>query len=250
MLPYARKTAKMKGGILFSILRSKLVLTLLFLILLKGVISTIVYGPVNIGWLTMNRGLSSGDKAKIFQAQKILSEVNLTSVLIRFDNLVEAKLSNSNLVINGGFEYYQQGWVIMGGPGTIPTISKEQSYFGENSLEIIFPGEDVNFYQAFQKVTVEENHCYQLVAYVKSEGLTDGVAIEIWDGKSGYQKWYGGRTQLLTGTNPWIPIEHQFCTPETVDSIQVRLRRYGGQGIPISGIVWFDQIKLVPLGIR
>jgi len=198
----------------------------------------------NFAWVSLNKGISSGDSALISIAQTELANWGSLSVLNRLDKLVEAKLSE-NLLANGSLEYFQQGWNIVEVDGIITSVSNESAYSGERSLEIVFLGKDVNFYHVFQKVDVEPNQCYQLSAYVKVSELTDGVAIEIWDGDEGYEFWYGGQTQTLYGTTSWNSVILNFCTPNNVENVDVRFRRFGGKGEIVLGTAWFDDIKLL-----
>lgn len=201
----------------------------------------------NAGWLQLNRGLASGDEEAIHQAQETLEGILEGASATRLSVLENAKLQPDNFLVNGGFEYYQQGWNIEGVENTLPTVTDEQAYKGERSLEILFPGTDVNFYQAFQEVKVVPSSCYLLSAFIQTENLTDGVGIEVWDAERGFEYWYGGRTQLVGGTSHWKPISFSFCTPEDVKRVQIRLRRYGGNGQAVSGTAWFDEIKLESL---
>lgn len=223
---------------------NKLILLVMFLILAKVLNGSLAFSHRNLAWVSLNKGISSSNSALISFAQTELANWGSLSTLNRLDNLVEAKLSE-NLLTNGSFEYYQQGWNISEVDGIITSVSDEFAYSGERSLKIVFPGEDINFYQIFQKVDVESNQCYQLSAYVKASQLTSGVAIEIWDGDEGYEFWYGGQTQLLQGSPSWNFVSLNFCTPNNVESVDVRFRRFGGKGDTVSGTAWFDDVKLL-----
>ena len=220
------------------------VLFVAFLTLIILFRSTYTILLANAGWIALNKGMAMEADSELERGQFILEDVLQGERKQRYFHLGDAYLNPENLVKNGSFEYLRQDWIIQGADGVIPQITDHSAYRGQYSLNISFPGKDVNFYETFQEVSVIPGTCYLLQALIKTENMTDGVALEIWDAEGGYQNWYGGRTDLIGNTTNWRPVALQFCVEDDIETIQIRIRRYGGKGQPVSGTVWLDDIFL------
>ena len=198
---------------------------------------------LNMGLVEINRGLMTGREESIVRGQTLLSYLHNN----RYRSMVEAEIDPSNMLVNGGFEFNGYDWILGGPEGVKPIWTSDIAHSSLQSLVIPFDGGDVNFYHTFQEVPVQPDTCYRLEAYVRAEGLTDGVGLDVWDAERGYQYWYGGQTSKISGTVEWTPVALEFCTANDIKRIQIRLRRYGGKGQGVSGTAWFDDIRLEPL---
>ena len=230
--------------------RKSILLLGLFVFLISVILFRVTSRPffANAGWIMLNKEMDdAGEGNELGYGRLILENVLEGERKQRYSYLVDAYLDPGNLVENGSFEFSQNDWTILGVDGVLPQITDSLAYKGKQSLEISFSGKDVNFYQAFQEVNVTPGACYLLQAHTKTQNLTDGVALEIWDAEGGYQNWYGGRTSLVQGTTNWRPVDLQFCVADDVEIIQVRIRRYGGKGQPVSGTIWIDNVLLSAL---
>ena len=184
----------------------------------------------------INQAIAAQDGVKLASGQALLGQ----DAPERHRNLIGAEFDPDNLLLNGGFEFYAHGWQ-MGGP---TAISRVEPFAGHQAAAAAFDNEDIDFYHSYQRTAVTAEACYRLQAWVRIEGDVNGVALDVWDGPRGYQHWYGGRTPRLSGPIPWTATEMRFCVPADVTEIQIRLRRFGGQGERISGTVWFDEVRL------
>ncbi|HUM67650.1 MAG TPA: hypothetical protein PLK31_02235 [Chloroflexota bacterium] len=162
--------------------------------------------------------------------------------------LLSEKLDTTNRLVNGGFDFDQQAWIINLPPEVSIEFSENKAHTGNRALQMLFHGQDINFYHIYQEVEVLPDHCYELNAYIRAESLTGEVGLDVWDAELGYRYWYGGQTQLVGETVDWTPVYLSFCTPVDVFRIQVRLRRFGGKGEDITGTVWFDSVRLEESG--
>jgi len=229
----------------WAILWSKRGLVVTLTLLISGAHYPIVQQAwrLNVGLVAINRGLMTGREESIVRGQTLLSHLPSN----RYRSIAEAELDPSNMLMNGGFEFNGAGW-ILGGTGRVkPVWTSDIAHSGLQSLAIPFDGRDVNFYHTFQEVPVQPDTCYRLEAYIRAEGLTDGVGLDVWDAERGYQYWYGGQTSRISGTVEWTPVALEFCTANDIKRIQIRLRRYGGKGQGVSGTAWFDDIRLESL---
>jgi hypothetical protein len=202
---------------------------------------------LNIGLVEINRGLMNRQEESVIRGQKALSHLLPSERNSPYRSIAEAELDPDNLLVNGGFEFNGHGWVLSGPGGVLPMWTSDKAHSGLQSLVIPFDGGDVNFHHTYQEVPVQPDTCYRLEVWIRAEGLTDGVGLDVWDAERGYQYWYGGQTPLVGGTAEWTPGAREFCTGDDVTRIQIRLRRYGGEGQGVSGTAWFDDIRLEPL---
>lgn len=203
-------------------------------------------GLENWGWWHLNKGLADGDPDALQVGQSMFSYLGADHCETYEDYcaVLSEKLDTTNHLVNGGFEFNQQAWVINLPQEVSAEFSEDNVYAGNRSLQILFHGQDVNFYHIYQEAEVLPDHCYELTAYIRAESLTGEVGLDVWDAERGYRYWYGGQTQLVGETVDWTPVYLSFCTPVDVFRVQVRLRRFGGRGEDITGIAWFDSIRL------
>lgn len=194
----------------------------------------------NLGLRLVLNGLLTRTQSDVIEGQYMLAR----STQKRWNSFVVGSFEPDNLILNGSFEFNAVGWIIDGANGVRPVLSNNIAYDGNNSLSVKFDGQDVNFYQTYQEIPVLASSCYLLQAQVYTENLTDSVGMDVWDSQRGYQYWYGGVSNLVSGTQGWTRISLSFCTGSDVDSIQVRLRRFGGKGKAVSGTAWFDALRL------
>lgn len=198
--------------------------------------------------IRISHGILIGDIEQTLLGQELLAQwVDAHSEQTVHSGLAEVEFNPNNLMVNGSFEFHSYGWKLIDNPGATIRWTAERAHSGTKSLALRFDGRDVNFYTAFQQISVRPDTCYRLEAYISSQELTDGVALELWDANRGHNHWYGGQTARVQGSVGWTPVIREFCTGNDVDEIQVRLRRYGGAGHGVFGTAWFDDVSLIKL---
>lgn len=193
----------------------------------------------NHALVVINQSMVEGQSGKLAYGQALLPRPD-NGLPVYHQPLVTADFDADNLVTNGRFHFYTYGWQM----SQTAFVSDENPLVGELAAFVTFANQDMSFYHLYQKIDVAPLHCYELQAWLQIHGNVDRVALEVWDGPRGYQYWYGGRTSLLTGPLPWTQKQLTFCTPADVVEIQIRLRRFGGQGQLATGTIWLDDVRL------
>ncbi len=193
----------------------------------------------NYALVVINQSVADRRSDKLARGQTLLPRPD-SGLPGYHQSLLTADFDVDNLVTNGRFHFYTYGWQM----NEAAFVSAKNPLVGELAAFVTFDNQDMSFYHLYQKIEVEPLHCYELQAWFQIDGNVDRVALEVWDGLRGYQHWYGGRTALLTGPLPWTQKQLTFCTPADVAEIQLRLRRFGGQGQLAAGTIWLDDVRL------
>jgi hypothetical protein len=192
----------------------------------------------NPAFITLNHAITSQNPTLLHHAQTWL-----IPTAPHHRPLQTAAFQPDNLLRNGSWEFYADGWQLGGNS----MITQAEAQHGVQSLAVQFRQTDENFYHVYQRLPVLPLQTYRLTVWVKIAGEVDNVGVDIWDAPRGYQYWYGGSTPRLTGPVDWTPLVLTFTPPTDVAEIGVRLRRFGGHGRVADGTVWFDNLYLEPL---
>ncbi len=153
-------------------------------------------------------------------------------------------------VFNGGFESPIKlrdarlfDWQI--GPGAEPQIglNEEQKHSGGYSLFMKFNTmQSADFRSFSQMVAVEPGKSYSLDGFYRAD-LKGALVWEIADAGGGKSL---AKSTSVNGSADWTEFRVNFMVPGDSDGIVIRLARDGcvTQICPISGKVWFDDLRL------
>jgi hypothetical protein len=156
----------------------------------------------------------------------------------------------TNLIFNGDFEYpIQDGgfdWKIGKADGVAIGVDSEVKKTGTSSLAACFNGNtNPGVYIAQQVIRVKPNAQYQVAAVVKTENLTtkNGILLEVLDHTRGA---WSARSETLTGTSNWQPVELTFATPASCNAVRVGIKRERSEKFDnkIGGKVWIDSVTM------
>ena len=145
-----------------------------------------------------------------------------------------------NLLYNGGFEQEFTGarldWRVRTAAGVEVRRDQEVRREGAASLRIGFGGEENLDYRHVEQLTVAPPGSYLFRAWVRTEGLTTDQGVYFQIG--------GTRTEALTGTNDWTPLEARFRAEG--GTVAVRLCRDASRKIDsrLRGTVWIDTARI------
>lgn len=152
-------------------------------------------------------------------------------------------------ITNGGFETLDLSaadtfdWQIGSNTGQQIGLNAERKTSGNYSLLMVFSSSlTAEFKKISQIVAVEPGIRYDLSGKFRAE-LKGGLAWEITDAVDGKTL---ARTPALAQTTDWSDIQLSFTTPKPSDGVIISLVRDGCSTsiCPITGRVWFDDLKL------
>ncbi|MBV9216363.1 MAG: carbohydrate binding domain-containing protein, partial [Acidobacteria bacterium] len=160
-------------------------------------------------------------------------------------------------VTNGSFEQVLEsgdepnfGWR-RGKPDPKIEVSSDNrvSHEGTRSLRLTFRGtKQPTFLDPLQTVVVESGKKYRLRFWARTENLRSGgnPLITVQNGVDD-----GVLVQsaaVAQGTNDWQEFSVDISVPKNCDGIVISVgRAFCGEDCPISGIVWFDDLRLEKL---
>jgi tetratricopeptide (TPR) repeat protein len=164
-----------------------------------------------------------------------------------------APMETANGVWNGGFEtdtienYDHFDWTIKPNRYARIDIDKNIARSGARSLRVAFTGIDTTTLstEIRQLVALNPGASYRLECYVKTDSLvtSEGPRLAI----SGPGGRIAQTEPVMAGSNDWQPLFVEFTAPIDAGSgllSIVRTPRFSYDE-PTSGIVWFDDLKLI-----
>ena len=154
------------------------------------------------------------------------------------------------LLSNGGFEGELKngcfGWVVGRADGVRIYTDGSVRLEGRRSLGISFSGKyNVGLEAIRQLVLLAPGNSYTLKAHIRTEGLTttNGLFFEArgYDCRNIY-----ARSDVITGTNAWRPLELGFSLPRGCEVVKISLRRQKSRKFnnKIKGNAWVDGVEL------
>jgi hypothetical protein len=175
-----------------------------------------------------------------------------------------------NLVVNGGFEQGIGGWnaaheLFTGAFGWARILSiavdDRVACEGKRSLRLAFGGgQDPNFYHVTQIVDVDPGARYRLEYAAKTEALTSHSlpVIAVGDADRPPSAFYAAPEpeSAPQSTQDWKRIAFEFTAPPDTRRVVLRISRSGSgpesydpeRFGPIGGTIWFDRVRLDPVG--
>lgn len=184
------------------------------------------------------------------------SKPNLSSIVPNGqENRVTSSASSQghvdNLLLNSSAEKGMEGWsgtLETGSTGEVVATS-EESYLGENSFKIIYPGGGTSSINLTQTITtVEPDTVYTLSGYMKLKDFYKTLSYNgcgIYYGvKFPNSSVYGeSASKLITNTSPittdWEYFSFTFTTPSDVETMIIRV-----SSILCKGDMYFDCLQL------
>ncbi|MGH9744577.1 MAG: tetratricopeptide repeat protein [Candidatus Acidiferrales bacterium] len=120
---------------------------------------------------------------------------------------------------------------------------------GGRSVRLDFGGAaNVDLDQPLEFVPVEPARSYHFHAEIRTEGITteSGLLFVITD--PNHHGALNIRTENLTGTHPWSPIDADFTTGPETHFVVVQLRRFPSRLFEnkLSGAAWIGAVSLIP----
>ncbi|MEO8041990.1 MAG: carbohydrate binding domain-containing protein [Acidobacteriota bacterium] len=165
--------------------------------------------------------------------------------------------AQSETVTNGGFEKFIGppddtlfGWRIYKNDAKIDalpdsTVKSE----GTRSLRVTFKGySKVDLHNVVQSIAVEPGARYRLSFMLRTDNLKSGgpPVLQIISGKE--NKGIAASEPFEAGSADWKLRTIEFTVPEDFDSVLIRTGRVAcGEECPISGIIWYDDFRLIKL---
>jgi len=156
----------------------------------------------------------------------------------------------TNMIFNGGFEYPLQGggfdWKVGNAEGVEIFTDKDIKKSGTSCLAARFSGKtNPGIYIAQQAVIVEPKQRYRLLGQIKADKLTthNGILLEVLG--QGCPS-LAARSEVVTGTADWRPLELEFATPTDCSLVKVGIKRERSEKFDnkISGQIWLDEFKM------
>ncbi len=99
-----------------------------------------------------------------------------------------------------------------------------------------------------QTISVKPNYEYKVSGWIKTADVDTGA--NWWEGGAQLAikgdvvgNWWDNMTSRLGGTNDWTYVEKSFTTTDDAQSIEIQCKL--GEGMPIKGTAWFDDISVV-----
>jgi tetratricopeptide (TPR) repeat protein len=160
-----------------------------------------------------------------------------------------------SLVLDGGFESDPSdggfGWRLQVVPGADFDFDTDEKHSGSRSARIAFDGtQNLSYEYFYQTVLVAPSTHYRFRGFLRTYQIrTDsGVRFEIRDPRQ--LKDLDVLTPNETGTQPWTLEETEFTTGPKTHLIQIVVRRMPSARLDnrINGIVWVDDVALLPIG--
>jgi tetratricopeptide (TPR) repeat protein len=155
-----------------------------------------------------------------------------------------------NMIFNGDFEYPPQNggfdWKTGNADGVEVFIDKDIKKSGWSSLAARFNGNtNPGIYVAQQVVAVKPKQHYRISAQIRTDRLTtrNGALVEVM-GQNCPSLLV--RSEVMTGTSDWRPLELEFTTPVDCSLIKVGIKRERSEKFDnkISGKVWLDEFEM------
>jgi hypothetical protein len=160
---------------------------------------------------------------------------------------------SSNMIFNGDFEYPLQNggfdWKTGNADGVRIVRDKDIRKSGQSSLSARFSGKtNPGIYAAQQVVAVQPKQQYRISGQIRTDRLTtrNGILLEVvGDGCPTLAV----RSEVVTGTHDWMPLELAFTTPADCTLVKVGIKRERSEKFDnkISGDVWLDDFRMTPL---
>jgi len=119
---------------------------------------------------------------------------------------------------------------------------------GGRSVRLDFGGgANVDLDQPMEFVPVEPSRSYHFHAEIRTEGITteSGILFQITDpNHSGLNV----RSENLTGSHPWVPVDAEFTTGPETHFVLIQLRRFQSRLFEnkLSGAAWIGGVSLIP----
>lgn len=159
-----------------------------------------------------------------------------------------------SMIFNGGFEqdFLDGGfdWRESRADGVSYAFDDGVSHTGRRSLRVSFDGTaNINFQNIFQYAAVEPRCRYRFAAFLRTEAIStdSGIRFEIFDPRhpAEVQTW----TPSLRGTNPWTRETVNVESGPETHLLEILLRRTPSSKFDnkLRGIVWVDDISLIPI---
>ena len=157
-------------------------------------------------------------------------------------------------VSNGGFEKFLGdpsdtlfGWRIDRSDSRLEIMTDAAVRTeGQRSLKLNFKGfAKPELYNVTQLVAVQPRARYRLTLMLRVESLRTGgePLLEVVDAKNDVSLVRSQRFSL--GSHDWRPVMLDFTVPDNCDGVLIRTTRETcGENCPISGLVWYDDMKL------
>lgn len=156
-----------------------------------------------------------------------------------------------SLIWDGGFESDITGgglaWHFQPVPNIFIGYDKKVRHSGTQALRIDFGvRENSNFAGVCQRVVIESNATYELSAWIRTQGLTQGGGIFLIIAKPGIPWNQYAKTAELAGNNEWTRVSTRWTSPDNSRLAEVCLSRSRGMEsseVPITA--WFDDVSLL-----
>ncbi len=157
-----------------------------------------------------------------------------------------------NCIFNGGFETgpAQAGldWRISPVEGVTVERQAGMSHTGAHCLRIAFDGRsNVAYHHVAQRVPVNPG-TYRFRAFVRTDQLTtdQGIGFRILDAESSQR--LDLFTRQLTGTSDWTELQAVFSVRPPARFLEIEVARRASLKFDgkIRGVVWIDDVELVP----
>jgi tetratricopeptide (TPR) repeat protein len=162
--------------------------------------------------------------------------------------------TDGSLVFNGGFEqdFLNGGfdWRVLQQPDISYSFDNTVAHSGKRSLRIEFDGnENLNFQHVFQYVPVRSETNYRLTAYLKTENISSDSGFRLEIVNPGNNAALPTLTQDVKGTAPWTEVHAGVRTGINTNLLEIVVRRLpsGTLDNELSGMVWIDDVALMPL---
>lgn len=156
-------------------------------------------------------------------------------------------------LIDGGFEgnlkpqnpaFFE--WHVAEGSKPQVGVDNVQKHSGERSLVLVFNSPDgKDFRSVAQTVAVEPGRSYQFELFYKTDLKADKTLK--WDVSATADHKVIASTDAVAAVSDWASQRVTFTVPAGVEAVTIRLARAGcgpAGSCPISGRIWFDDLKL------
>lgn len=157
-------------------------------------------------------------------------------------------------ISNAGFEKFIGtpddtlfGWRVNRGDGRLDIMPESGvKREGARSLRLLFRGyEKPELYNIFQLVAVQPSTAYRLTFWVRTENLRSGGPPLMQVVNANDDSVLAASEGYTVGTADWEQRTIEFTTPANCEGITIRTSRvFCGEGCPIVGTVWYDDMSL------
>ena len=158
-----------------------------------------------------------------------------------------------SLLWDGGFESGIFGndfaWTLPGGTPVQFSFDTREKHSGNRSLRLLFNGRsNLNLAGPCAEVAVQPSTAYHFSAWVRTQSVTTEQGIRFQLRAMGTHDNARVVSSDLRGTQPWTEIETSWASGKNVQELQVCVARRPSQEFDdkIQGIVWVDDVALVP----